>query len=210
MIRYVGIDLHKHLIVGHVIDAAGKVLDTFRYDRVTPVSLEHIGKNRLTSEDHVVVEATTNCWAVARALEPHVARMVISNPLITKAIAKAKVKTDKVDARVLSHLLRLDYALPRTTETKLRDLRIQATGKTRSHGPTTGSKARANAPKGCRTIKPLAEVYRNEEIPAASPAPAGERRHLAASKLEAFAESLQHAQVVPHGTTPELAADNSR
>ena len=57
----------------------------------------------------VVVEATTNCWAVVRALEPYVARIVVSNPLITKAIAKAKVKTDKVDARVLSHLLRLGY-----------------------------------------------------------------------------------------------------
>lgn len=109
MIRYVGIDLHKRLIVGHVTDAAGKVLDTFRYESVTPVSLEYIGENRLTAEDHVVVEATTNCWAVVRILAPYVARIVVSNPLMTKAIAKAKVKTDKVDARVLAHLLRLEY-----------------------------------------------------------------------------------------------------
>ena len=32
-----------------------------------------------------------------------------SNPLKTKAIAEAKIKTDKVDAQVLAHLLRCDY-----------------------------------------------------------------------------------------------------
>ncbi|MGC9371661.1 MAG: IS110 family transposase, partial [Paracoccaceae bacterium] len=54
-------------------------------------------------------EATTNCWAVADALRPHVARVVVSNPMATKAIAQAKVKTDKVDAYVLAQLLRCDF-----------------------------------------------------------------------------------------------------
>ena len=109
MTRYVGIDLHKHLIVGHVIDAAGKKVDTFRYESVHAATLDHIGHYRLQPEDQVVLEATTNCWAVVRALEPFVARVAVSNPMATKAIAKAKVKTDKVDAAVLAHLLRLGY-----------------------------------------------------------------------------------------------------
>ena len=109
MIRYVGIDLHKHLIVGHVVDAAGKKVDTFRYESVDAATLEHIGRKRLKPEDQVVMEATTHCWAVVRALEPFAARVAVSNPMATKAIAKAKVKTDKVDAAVLSHLLRLGY-----------------------------------------------------------------------------------------------------
>jgi transposase len=37
---------------------------------------------------------------------------VVSNPLRTRAIAEAKIKTDKVDAFVLAHLLRCDF-LPR-------------------------------------------------------------------------------------------------
>ena len=124
MTRYVGIDLHKHLIVGHVIDAAGKKVDTFRYESVGAVTLEHIGRTRLQPEDEVVLEATTHCWAVVRALEPFVARVVVSNPMATKAIAKAKVKTDKVDASVLSHLLRLGY-LPEVwqPDSATRDLR---------------------------------------------------------------------------------------
>ncbi|MBI3860987.1 MAG: IS110 family transposase [Planctomycetia bacterium] len=109
MTRYVGIDLHKHLIVGHVVDPTGKKVDAFRFERVDPVTLEYIGRTRLKPEDQVVLEATTNCWAVVRALEPFAARVTVSNPMATKAIAKAKVKTDKIDAAVLAHLLRLGY-----------------------------------------------------------------------------------------------------
>jgi len=46
---------------------------------------------------------------VADVLRPHVARVVVSNPLATKAIAQAKVKTDKVDAKVLAQLLRCGF-----------------------------------------------------------------------------------------------------
>ncbi len=35
--------------------------------------------------------------------------MVVSNSLKTKAMAEAKVKTDKVDALVLAQLLRCDF-----------------------------------------------------------------------------------------------------
>ncbi len=41
--------------------------------------------------------------------EPHSARVVVSNPKKTRAIAEAKVKTDKVDAEVLAGLLAADY-----------------------------------------------------------------------------------------------------
>jgi hypothetical protein len=39
----------------------------------------------LRPTDHVALEATTNSWAVADALRPHVGRVVASNPLTTKA-----------------------------------------------------------------------------------------------------------------------------
>ena len=138
MIRYVGIDLHKHLIVGHIVDPTGKVVDTFRYESVDAASLSHIGRKRLRPEDHVVLEATTNCWAVVRALEPHVAKVVVSNPMATKAIAKAKVKTDKVDAAVLAHLLRLGY-LPEVwqPDAATRDLREWTARRSRLVGQRT-------------------------------------------------------------------------
>lgn len=58
------------------------------------------------------MEATFNTWAVADLLQPHVRSLTVSNPLLTRAIAQAKIKTDKIDARVLGHLLRLDYLPP--------------------------------------------------------------------------------------------------
>jgi transposase len=63
----------------------------------------------------VVVEATTNTWEVVAILKPFVTEVVVSNPLRTKVIATAKIKTDKVDAEVLAQLLRCDF-LPRVWE----------------------------------------------------------------------------------------------
>ena len=69
--------------------------------------VRHVGQISLTDEglrifadslgpeDEVAIEATCNTQAIVRLLEPHVARVVVSNPQKTRAIAEAKVKTDK-------------------------------------------------------------------------------------------------------------------
>ncbi|NDV89448.1 IS110 family transposase [Aurantimonas aggregata] len=58
----------------------------------------------LLPTDHVVVEATGNATAVTEILAPHVARVAVANPLQVHLIAKAKIKTDAIDARVLAKL----------------------------------------------------------------------------------------------------------
>jgi transposase len=80
----------------------GEITDTFR------IELEHdavvaFGR-RLRADDEVILEATGNTSAIVRLLSPFVARVVIANPLQVKAIAHARVKTDKVDARILAQL----------------------------------------------------------------------------------------------------------
>ena len=50
----------------------------------------------LGPEDEVAIEATCNTHSIVRAIEPRVKRMVVSNPMKTRAIAEAKVKTDKL------------------------------------------------------------------------------------------------------------------
>ena len=64
---------------------------------------------RHLSGAQVALEATSNSWAVVRVLRPLVAAVLVSNPVQTRAIAQAKVKTDKVDAEVLAQLLRCDF-----------------------------------------------------------------------------------------------------
>ena len=48
-------------------------------------------------------------WAIAELLAQHAGKVTVSNPMRTKAIASAKVKTDKVDARVLAQLGAADF-----------------------------------------------------------------------------------------------------
>ncbi len=43
------------------------------------------------------------------ALQQHGLHVVVSNPMATKAIAQSKIKTDKVDAKVLAQLLCCDF-----------------------------------------------------------------------------------------------------
>jgi hypothetical protein len=63
----------------------------------------------LGPEDQVAIEATCTTHAIVRLVKPHVARVVVSNPQKTRAIAEAKVKTDKVDATILAELLAADF-----------------------------------------------------------------------------------------------------
>src|SRR4051794_41889118 len=63
----------------------------------------------LAATDEVALEATGNTNAIVRALRGRVARIVVGNPQKTRAIAEAKVKTDKVDAAILAQLLAADY-----------------------------------------------------------------------------------------------------
>lgn len=58
----------------------------------------------LSREDEVVIEATGNSAAVERILRPFVKRIVVANPRMVRAIAYARVKTDKIDAVILAKL----------------------------------------------------------------------------------------------------------
>jgi transposase len=107
-IRYVGLDVHKRVVEACLVDAQGKVVQRERF-ALNRHALTIFVTSVLRPTDRVALEVTTNCWAVADALRPHVARVVVSNPMATKAIAQAKVKTDKVDAYVLAQLLRCDF-----------------------------------------------------------------------------------------------------
>ena len=113
-VRYVGIDVHKELAVSCIIDEKGTVLQRHSCG-CTRETLEQFSRRYLQATDRVALEATTNTWAVVDVLKPFVAEVVVSNPLKAKAIAEAKIKTDKVDAEVLAQLLRCDF-LPRVWE----------------------------------------------------------------------------------------------
>lgn len=105
---FAGLDIHKRVVEAVVLDERGKIRHRERFG-CSRDELEKFAKRHLGKKARVALEATTNTWAVVGVLEPHVKEVVVSNPLRTRAIAEAKVKTDKVDALVLAQLLRTDF-----------------------------------------------------------------------------------------------------
>jgi transposase len=106
--RFVGVDLHKKVATFHVLSHDGTSLESGSFD-VGLDAIRQFAAKHLRPTDHVAVEVTSNTWAFVRLIRPYVANVVVSNPLKTKAIAEANIKTDKVDARVLADLLRCNY-----------------------------------------------------------------------------------------------------
>ena len=99
MRRVIGMDIHR-TFAEVVFWEDGRLRPHGRVD-MTRSGLEGFARS-LTKEDEVVVEATGNAMAVVRVLSPYVARVIVANPLQVKAIAHARIKTDKIDAGVLA------------------------------------------------------------------------------------------------------------
>lgn len=99
--KIIALDVHRTFAQVAILENR-KVRDAGRLE----LERENIVKfaERLNVEDEVVLEATVNTKAIVRLLSPFVSRVVISNPLLVRAIAWAKVKTDKIDASVLAKL----------------------------------------------------------------------------------------------------------
>lgn len=104
--RCIGLDVHRNFAQVAVLER-GSCRDGGRIG-VTPEALRESAQT-LTPDDEVALEATGNSDAIAMLLAPLVKRVVVANPRKTRAIAEAKVKTDKVDARILAQLLAADF-----------------------------------------------------------------------------------------------------
>jgi transposase len=154
MIRYVGLDVHKRVVEACIVDNQGKVVLRERF-ALARRTLELFGKKFLCPTDRAALEATTNCWIVAELLRSHLAEVVVSNPMATKAIAQAKTKTDKVDAYVLAQLLRCDF-LPRVWQPDGATQRLRQLASRRSAlvGERTAIKNRIHSVLAMRLIAP--------------------------------------------------------
>ncbi len=105
--RSIGLDVHTRFAEVAISEPGRKVRPGERV-AATPAELRVFAET-LGPDDQVVLEATVNTWPIADLLRAHAGRVVVSNPMKTRAIAEAKVKTDKVDAAVLAQLLAADF-----------------------------------------------------------------------------------------------------
>ncbi len=99
--RVIGLDVHRSFAQVAILEH-GTVRDHGRFAMDREAVLEFC--KELSRDDDVVLEATGNTAIIVRLLTPFVHRVVVANPLQVRAIAWAKVKTDKIDAAVLARL----------------------------------------------------------------------------------------------------------
>ncbi len=101
---YFGLDIHKHYTVYTHMNEAGKVLGRGR------LANERAALQDVFSEAEgptaVVMEATYHWYHLFDLMEDLVEEVHLAHPLKVRAIAEARIKTDKIDATVLAHLLR--------------------------------------------------------------------------------------------------------
>lgn len=101
---YVGLDVHKDFCQAAFLDFEGKVVKEERFEN-TFSGLEELAQ--ATANCEVVMESSSSSMHVYDALA-RTCKVKVAHPSRVKAIASARIKTDKIDARILAHLLRAD------------------------------------------------------------------------------------------------------
>jgi transposase len=100
---FVGLDLHKKYSEFAVMDVGGNLLKQGRIEN----NLEEMKgfSESLPAQSSIVIESSST-WYWAHRLLSQRHQVTLSNPIKNKAIASAKVKTDKIDSIMLATLLR--------------------------------------------------------------------------------------------------------
>ena len=110
MAVYVGIDVHKKYCQAALMSEQGQITHELRFDNNSEgtTTLVDLAKS-VDPHIEAVVEPSANFWIrIYDRLEEEGVEVKLSNPLRTKAIAEARIKTDRIDAKTLAYLLRGD------------------------------------------------------------------------------------------------------
>jgi transposase len=120
---YSGVDKHKDNCFIATINDSGDVVREARVVNTAEALTSYFVS--FGSESHrAVVESTTGWYWLDDLLSSLGVELVLAHAKYLKAIAYAKVKTDKVDARTLANLLRMNYVpLAHKISPALREIR---------------------------------------------------------------------------------------
>ena len=118
---YVGLDVHKEFCQASVLDENGEERSNIKI----PTRKEELESFLSGFDEAKFVLESTGVWEfVYEIVESKGFEVVLAHPMKVKAISSAKIKTDKVDARTLAQLLRMDMIpASHVPEKHVRDLR---------------------------------------------------------------------------------------
>jgi transposase len=101
----IGLDIHKKNTWATVLDDDGNIVERRRFDSRTEAIKEFIQGHQ---NSKVALEATGIFEHFYKTLRSCGVQVLVANPLKTRLIAEAKVKTDKIDSRTLAQLMYAD------------------------------------------------------------------------------------------------------
>jgi transposase len=104
---FIGIDLHKHFIQVCVINQEGLVVEEMRLPTIKEVIKERLKK--YSHKAKTCLEATFCWWWLIDTLFEINLNPILANPKKLKLITSSDLKNDKIDAKKLAHLLRLNF-----------------------------------------------------------------------------------------------------
>lgn len=104
---YTGIDLHKFTSYLTTVDSSGNIIKQQNIKNVNHNFVQYFSN---IGTDHITtVESTMTWYWLNDLLTSMNIPLILAHAKYVKAIAYAKVKTDKVDSHTLAQLLRMDY-----------------------------------------------------------------------------------------------------
>ena len=107
---YVGVDAHKAHSQMTVMDHTGKILKRRRVLSSREGVLEALEPHRADGGEPMkaVLEAGYGWGPIYDWIGEVADEVILAHPLKVRAIADARIKTDKLDSEMLAHLLRAD------------------------------------------------------------------------------------------------------
>ena len=110
--KYIGMDVHKESISLAVRNAAGKIVMESVIETKASMILQFI--DGLRGDLHVTFEEGTSAAWLYDLLRPRVDRLVVCDPRKNNSMREGN-QSDKIDARRLAELLRLNISRPSIT-----------------------------------------------------------------------------------------------
>lgn len=105
MPHFIGVDFHKATSYLTVMDQHGQIEKQGRIDNNKEALATFLASY---PDSSAVLEAGRNWVLMYDWLEGMTSKVTLAHPLKVKAIASARIKTDKIDSKTLAHLLRSD------------------------------------------------------------------------------------------------------
>src|ERR1700704_832094 len=107
--KYIGMDVHKESISIAVMNGAGKIVMECVIETKASVILQFI--HGLRGDLHVTFEEGTSAAWLYDLLKLHVTKLVVCDPRKNASMREGH-QSDKIDARRLAELLRLNHLRP--------------------------------------------------------------------------------------------------